>query len=250
MLDLLSVKWIIAPEEACAKCARLQSEGIVDWVGSDDNNSFLFGATRVIRSLFIHPFTYTFSTLEKLGITRKRLIHLAMMINGDSHDIQKSLLTVGPVRGLEILSYFPDELSGLDDFKNWWISTVKNKEPSDCLLFQREWIRKLVIPKEFPPEILLKAFLSPQISSEKFQIEPLQIQFDQLVEFMQKSSTERKEKITLFVEAFQKRLQKFKKETKTWSENDATIPPSISEFFARLQNYDKEHQKRHCLRIF
>ena len=46
---MFGLPYIIAPQEAEAQCAWLDAEGLVDGVVTDDNDVFLFGATRVYR---------------------------------------------------------------------------------------------------------------------------------------------------------------------------------------------------------
>jgi Holliday junction resolvase YEN1 len=50
MLDVLRIPHCQAPSEAEAECARLQNEGIVDAVWSEDSDVLMFGATFVIRN--------------------------------------------------------------------------------------------------------------------------------------------------------------------------------------------------------
>ncbi|GME25715.1 Flap structure-specific endonuclease [Neofusicoccum parvum] len=50
VLDLLRVPHHRAPAEAEAECARLQQEGIVDAVWSEDSDSLMFGCTFLIRN--------------------------------------------------------------------------------------------------------------------------------------------------------------------------------------------------------
>ena len=46
---MFGLPYIIAPQEAEAQCAWLDSAGLVDGVVTDDNDVFLFGAQRVYR---------------------------------------------------------------------------------------------------------------------------------------------------------------------------------------------------------
>ena len=49
LLQLFGLPYIIAPMEAEAQCAWLDSAGLVDGVVTDDNDVFLFGAGHVYR---------------------------------------------------------------------------------------------------------------------------------------------------------------------------------------------------------
>ena len=55
LLQLFGLPYIIAPREAEAQCAWLDSEGLVDGVVTDDNDAFLFGARRVYRHVCCRP---------------------------------------------------------------------------------------------------------------------------------------------------------------------------------------------------
>ena len=49
LLQLFGLPYIIAPMEAEAQCAWLDSNGLVDGVVTDDNDVFLFGGEHVYR---------------------------------------------------------------------------------------------------------------------------------------------------------------------------------------------------------
>lgn len=49
LLQLFGLPYIIAPMEAEAQCAWLNTAGLVDGVVTDDNDVFLFGAAHVYR---------------------------------------------------------------------------------------------------------------------------------------------------------------------------------------------------------
>ncbi|KAK1640618.1 XPG I-region-domain-containing protein [Colletotrichum phormii] len=51
MLDHLGVPWHKAPGEAEAECAKLQQEGLVDAVWSEDGDAFMFGCRVLIKNL-------------------------------------------------------------------------------------------------------------------------------------------------------------------------------------------------------
>ena len=52
LLQLFGVPYVIAPMEAEAQCAYLESEGLVDGVVTEDSDALLFGAKSVYRHFF------------------------------------------------------------------------------------------------------------------------------------------------------------------------------------------------------
>lgn len=91
LLGLLRVPHHCAPAEAEAECVRLQQEGIVDAVWSEDSDSLMFGCTLLIRNLRdkdkksdTHVRVYRASDLwEKKQLDRNGLVLIAMLAGGD-----------------------------------------------------------------------------------------------------------------------------------------------------------------------
>ena len=251
LCDILGIPYIQAPEEASAECARLEREGIVDAVASDDNNSVLFGSKWMIRGLFTRPQSITIETLEKVGITNDRMIMIAMMIDGDYNmDIRKRLFTVGPVRGMEILSLFPDEKNGLFQFKKWWIKVVKNKkkenDPQLKRLAKMKWLKKLIMPEKFPPEELLTAFKKPVVGDEKPVVGPPKFDKDEVINFIRQSSSISEERIREHTNNFAKRIQSLagngNRQIFTYCINQIKENPTFIEYINRIRQYDRIHK--------
>lgn len=249
LCDILGIPYIQAEEEASAECARLEKEGIVDAVASDDNNCVLFGAKWMIRGIFVKPQSITIETLEKAGLTKERMIMIAMMIDGDYNmDIRKRLFTVGPVRGMEILSFFPDEKVGLFNFKDWWIKVVKNKKvetnPDLKKLSKMKWLKKLIMPSKFPPIELLNAFVNPKVGDEKPVVGPPKFDKEELITFLKQRSSISEERIKEHVNNFAKRIESFAKDGNKslfiYSVNELKENSSFQDFFDRIIEYDKK----------
>ena len=58
---MFGLPYIIAPQEAEAQCAWLDTAGLVDGVVTDDNDAFLFGAQKVYRCAQ-HPRRFALGT--------------------------------------------------------------------------------------------------------------------------------------------------------------------------------------------
>ncbi|EAY10239.1 XPG I-region family protein [Trichomonas vaginalis G3] len=257
LLDVMDVPYIIAPEESTAECARLELEGIVDATASDDNNAFLFGSKILIRNIFLRPHSITLKSLEVYGMTRKRLLQLAMMIDGDyNDDIKKRLFTVGPIRGLKILSLFPDEKNGLFQFKEWFSHVIQknqsqynNGNPNLIKFSQSKWVKKLIVPSNFPPADLMEAFISPVVSDEKPVAHSPLFDRNNLIEYVQKNSNALLHLITNYVDAFIGRNTRSENSfvfTK-FTVNPVNIPESVFPYFDFFKEYlqgNKEIQNK------
>ncbi|KAK8845119.1 nucleotide-excision repair, DNA incision, 3'-to lesion [Tritrichomonas musculus] len=257
LCSVLGIPVIKAPEEAAAECARLEREKIVDAVATEDNNAVLFGCRWMIRGIFTRPQSITIETIEKVGLTRERLIMIAMMIDGDYNmDIKKRLFTVGPVRGMEILSLFPDEKDGLFQFKKWWIRVVKNKgkedNPSLRKLSRMKWLKKLIMPERFPPIDLLDAFKKPTVGD----VTDIDVKFpkfdaDEVIAFIRQSSSVNEERIREITTSLVHRVQPFYNNEGqshnllhfAYVVNPLRESPTFQLFIDRLILYDRAHKK-------
>ena len=99
LLELMGIPTIQAPSEGEAEAAYVNSLGLTWATGSQDYDSLLFGATRLVRNLTItgkrklpkkdvyveiRPELIELSDLlKKLGITREQLIDVAILIGTD-----------------------------------------------------------------------------------------------------------------------------------------------------------------------
>lgn len=102
LLDLMGIPWINAESEAEAQAAYMASKGDVAFVGSQDYDSFLFGAEHVIRNLGISgkqkvPGKTAYvpkemehvsltRSLTELGITHDQLIDVAICTGTDFNE--------------------------------------------------------------------------------------------------------------------------------------------------------------------
>lgn len=117
MLDVLSIPHCQAPSEAEAECARLQSEGIVDAVWSEDSDILMFGSTFVIRNYrdpngpkdkngklkrsTTHVRVHRAELIKReLGLDKKDFL-LAAILAGNDYDDHKGLKNCGLKTALE-----------------------------------------------------------------------------------------------------------------------------------------------------
>ena len=119
LLQLFGIPYLVAPMEAEAQAAWLDTAGLVDGVATDDNDVFLFGGRTVYRNLFAdskYVEEYRSGDVEgELGLARGDLIRLAQLLGSD---YAEGVGGVGVVNAVEVLRAFPGP-DGLADFRAW-----------------------------------------------------------------------------------------------------------------------------------
>ncbi len=116
LLTELGIPWIQAPSEGEAQAAYMTTKGTADYCGSQDYDSLLFGATRLVRNVTVSrrrrvPRRNTYvevfpevmklgSVLKELEITREQLIDLAILVGTDFNPGVKG---VGPKTALKLI---------------------------------------------------------------------------------------------------------------------------------------------------
>ena len=172
LLQLFGLPWLVAPTEAEAQCAFLDSEGLTQGTITDDSDIWLFGGKKVFRNFFnqeklVTAYTAT-ELVEHFGLNRERLVLLAMLTGSD---YTMGIQDVGPVTALEVLAEFPGEnLTPLNDFKTWWSRVKGEGLPVAVGNKTREKLKRLHLPPSFPSEAVADAYLKPTVDEcrEKF----------------------------------------------------------------------------------
>ncbi len=117
LLDLMGVSWIQAPSEGEATAAHLTMTGTVDYAGSQDYDSLLFGAAKLARNITISgkrklpgrniridvvPETIILAdVLLRNQITREQLIEVGMMLGTDFN--YSGFKGIGPKTALKLV---------------------------------------------------------------------------------------------------------------------------------------------------
>lgn len=137
ILDLLGIPWVEAPSEGEATAAYLTQEGIATDSASQDYDSLLFGAKRLLRNVTIsgrrklpgkpiyveiEPEEVELSRLlSDLNITREQLVDVGILIGTDFNP--DGFKGIGPVKALKYIKTYgrleaipdiQDELKKLD----------------------------------------------------------------------------------------------------------------------------------------
>ncbi|KAJ0464884.1 putative exodeoxyribonuclease I [Helianthus annuus] len=199
LLQMFGLPYIIAPMEAEAQCAYMELEKLVDGVVTDDSDVLLFGARSVYKNIFDdrkYVETYFMKDIEtELGLTREKLIRMAMLLGSD---YTEGISGIGIVNAVEVINAFPEE-DGLHKFREWIespdpsiLGKVDSKEGSNTRkrgsnasaeeastvddlkrIFMdkhRNVSKNWHIPSTFPSDAVVSAYASPQVdkSTEPF----------------------------------------------------------------------------------
>lgn len=117
LLTLMGIPWVQAPSEGEAQAAFMASRGDVWAVGSQDHDSLLFGAPRLIRnltmsgrrklpgkSLYVEvtpEFIDLDEVLRSLSITREQLIDIGILVGTDFNP--DGIRGIGPKKALGLI---------------------------------------------------------------------------------------------------------------------------------------------------
>ncbi|BFI28307.1 DNA excision repair protein ERCC-5 [Marchantia polymorpha subsp. ruderalis] len=119
LLQLFGLPYVVAPMEAEAQCAFLDTINLVDGVVTEDSDVFLFGGRNVYKNLFDdrkYVETYYMKDLEsEMGMTREKLIRMALLLGSD---YTEGISGIGIVNAIEVVNAFEEE-DGLQRFKAW-----------------------------------------------------------------------------------------------------------------------------------
>ncbi|MCP8304731.1 MAG: flap endonuclease-1 [archaeon] len=120
LLSLMGIAWVQAPSEGEAQAAHMTAKGKVWAAVSQDHDSLLFGATRLVRNLTISgkrklPGKNVHITiepemieldqiLEDLDITREQLIDIGILIGTDFNP--DGFKGIGPIKALKLIKNY------------------------------------------------------------------------------------------------------------------------------------------------
>jgi len=132
LLTRMGIPWIQAPSEGEAQAAHLTKKGDADYCASQDFDSLLFGAPRLLRNLTISgrrklprknvyieitPEIVEMSrTLKELGITRNQLIDIGILVGTDFNP--DGVKGIGPKTALRLIKKYGTLDEALKNIKN------------------------------------------------------------------------------------------------------------------------------------
>ncbi len=126
LLDAMGIPWVQAPEEGEAQAAYMSRRGDAWAAGSQDYDSLLFGAVRLVRNLAItgrrkvpgkdlyievKPEVIELdAVLKGLGITREQLVAVGIILGTDYNEGAPG---IGPKRALSIVKSIGDPVKAI-----------------------------------------------------------------------------------------------------------------------------------------
>ncbi|KAF0991009.1 hypothetical protein HZS_4732 [Henneguya salminicola] len=180
LISLFGMAFIVAPGEAEAQCAALQNLGLCDLISSEDSDSFLFGAEKLIRGLFslssnkslclhsAHVELYDMKNVSLiLGLNRELLICMAMISGCDYDD---GLNGMGIKTAYKLITEFYDNGDVFEILKK-----IKNSEKilqKDCF-------------ENFPSQLVFRSLLKPLINDNKESFVWNEINFEMLEKYLE-----------------------------------------------------------------
>ncbi|KAI9435584.1 hypothetical protein H4582DRAFT_1970572 [Lactarius indigo] len=198
MIEAFGFEWRMAPGEAEAELAYLNSIGIIDAVLSDDVDNFLFGAKMVIRNSSAnlsgnskhatknadgrvdgnHSTVYTSAEIlahPSIQLTRGGLILIGLLSGGDYHPAGLARCGPGIAHGLAKCG-FGDELlkatqsltrDELPDFLNTWREELRGELRTNSRghLGSKKPSLAKAVPDAFPDIDVLLSYTNPIISA-------------------------------------------------------------------------------------
>jgi len=132
LLDLMGIPWVQAPSEGEAQAAHLVKRGDADYCASQDYDSLLFGAPRLVRNVTISgrrklPSKNVFievvpevveleNVLRECGITYEQLVDIGILIGTDFNP--DGIKGLGPKTALKLIKEHGNIENALPHLKN------------------------------------------------------------------------------------------------------------------------------------
>ncbi|MGQ9551425.1 MAG: flap endonuclease-1 [Candidatus Bathycorpusculaceae bacterium] len=132
LLDLMGIPWVQAPSEGEAQAAHLAKRGDADYCASQDYDSLLFGAPKLVRNVTISgrrklsgrnvyievlpEVVELEQVLKECGITREQLVDIGILIGTDFNP--EGVKGLGPKTALKLIKKYENLENALPHLKN------------------------------------------------------------------------------------------------------------------------------------
>lgn len=135
LLERLDIPYITAPRAAEAQAARMCSEGVVQYVISDDYDTMMFGAPSTVRNFTSASRQLELmdlpATLERHELTQKQLVEVGLLCGTDYNEGVKG---IGPKTGVKFIKEY-DDLEGVLEAKD---AHIENFESVRAIFLNQE----------------------------------------------------------------------------------------------------------------
>jgi flap endonuclease-1 len=200
LLDLMGIPWVQAPSEGEAQAAHLVKRGDADYCASQDYDSLLFGAPRLVRNVTISgrrklPSKNIFievvpevveleNVLRECGITYEQLVDVGILIGTDFNP--EGIKGLGPKTALKLIKEHANIENASPHLKN----------------------------AEFPVELqrIREIFLKPTVT-DNYKIESKEPDVEDVVNFICRERDFSEDRVRKALEKMQKGTEKLKGKT-------------------------------------
>jgi flap endonuclease-1 len=200
LLDYMGIPWVQAPSEGEAQAAHMTKRGDADYCGSQDYDSLLFGALRLVRNITISgrrrlPSKNVYievvpevivldEVLKCCGLTHEQLVDVGILVGTDFNP--DGIVGLGPKTALKLIKQH---------------GTLEKALP---------YVKNAEFPVE--PQRIRDIFLNPPITDE-YKVEWKNPDIDKTVDFMVRERDFTEDRVRKAVEKMQKGIVKSKAKT-------------------------------------
>ncbi|MBT0160707.1 flap endonuclease-1 [Candidatus Bathyarchaeota archaeon A05DMB-2] len=200
LLNLMGLPWVQAPSEGEAQAAHMTKRGDADYTASQDYDSLLFGAPKLVRNVTISgrrklpskniyidviPEVITLNdTLKTCEITHQQLIDIAILVGTDFNP--DGIKGLGPKTALKLIKQY---------------GTLENALP---------YIKNAEFPH--PPQSIREIFLHPQVTND-YKLEWREPDAEGIVNFLVRKKDFSEDRVRKAIEKMQQGAQKLKGKT-------------------------------------
>jgi len=200
LLDLMGIPWVQAPSEGEAQAAHLVKRGDADYCASQDYDSLLFGAPKLVRNVTISgrrklPGKNVYievipevveleQVLKECGITHEQLVDIGILIGTDFNP--EGVKGLGPKTALKLIKEHENLENALPHLKN----------------------------AEFPaePQRIREIFLDPRVT-DNYRIEWKEPNFEGVINFICRERDFSEDRVKKALEKMQKGTERLKGKT-------------------------------------
>jgi flap endonuclease-1 len=200
LLDLMGIPWVQAPSEGEAQAAHMTRRGDADYCASQDYDSLLFGALKLIRNVTISGRRKLPSKNIYIDVVPE-IIVLKDVLN-EYEITHEQLIDVGILIGTD---YNPEGIKGLGP--KTALKLIKEHGTLEKALAS---IRNTEFPN--PPQEIREIFLQPKVRDD-YQLKWKEPNTDGIVDFLVREKDFTEVRIRKSVEKMQEGTKEFKRKT-------------------------------------